>query len=387
MFGFKSESEETLRDILSEETPKIQDSNTTGGTQKLQSYSDEKKNADGFENAVYHGDNYEVLKYLAHDTGLDGEVQLVYIDPPYAADHHFESRGGGRNDPMYNDSFEDAEYIEFMRERLVLLHHLLSDDGSIYVHIGEEMVAHLKLLLDDIFGRDNYQNMISRQKCHSKNSTKKRYGNVQDFILFYSKSQNKTWERPSRPPTKEEKERAMKEYRYEEEDTGRKYMLVPLHAPGERDGATGEQWNGMEPPEGKHWTYPPEKLEEMDENDMIVWSSNGNPRKKVYYDNRDGVPVTDMWTDVRDYYNQQQAITGYPTEKNIDLLKRVVEASSEEGDIVLDAFAGSGTTLAAADQLNREWVGIDKSDEAIEIIKERLQNESGHSPFTTYSVD
>jgi adenine-specific DNA-methyltransferase len=179
----------------------------------------------------------------------------------------------------------------------------------------------------------------------------------------------------------------MKEYRYEEEDTGRKYMLVPLHAPGERNGATGEPWNGMEPPEGKHWTYAPEKLEEMDENDMIVWSDNGNPRKKVYYDNRDGVPVTDMWTDVRDYYNQQQAITGYPTEKNIDLLKRVVEASSEEGDIVMDAFAGSGTTLAAADQLNRNWIGIDKSDEAIEIIEERLQEGSGHSPFTTYTID
>lgn len=387
MLGFKSESEEILRDILSEETSKIQDSNTTGGTQKLQSYSDEKKNGDSFQNAVYQGDNYEILKYLAQGGGLAGEIQLVYIDPPYAADHHFESRGGGRNDPMYKDSFEDAEYIEFMRERLVLLHHLLSDDGSIYVHIGEEMVAHLKLLLDDIFGRDNYQNMISRQKCHSKNSTKKRYGNIQDFILFYSKSEDKVWERPARPPTKEEKERAMKEYRYEEEDTGRKYMLVPIHAPGERDGATGEPWNGMEPPEGKHWTYSPEKLEQMDENGLIVWSDNGNPRKKVYYDNRDGVPVTDMWTDVRDYYNQQQAITGYPTEKNVDLLKRIVEASSEEGDIVLDAFAGSGTTLAAADQLNRNWVGIDKSDEAIEIIEERLQSESGHSPFTTYSVN
>lgn len=387
MLMFESESDDLLQRILSEDTQELTVSNSAGGTQNLQSYSDESQNGAEFQSRIYYGDNYELLKKLAKDEGLAGEITLTYIDPPYAADHSFESRGGGRNDPMYRDSFEDAEYIEFMRERLILIHHLLSEDGSLYLHIGEEMLAHVKLLLDDIFGRDNYQNIISRKKCHSKNSTKKRYGNVQDFVLFYSKSEDKTWERPVRPPTKEEKERAMKEYRYEEEETGRKYMLVPLHAPGERDGETGEPWNSIDPPEGKHWTYPPEKLEEMDENGKIVWSKNGNPRKKVYYDNREGVPVTDMWTDVRDYYNQQQAITGYPTEKNVDLLKRIVDASSEEGDIVLDAFAGSGTTLAAADQLNRNWIGIDKGDDAIEIMQERLQSESGHSPFTTYSLN
>jgi adenine-specific DNA-methyltransferase len=377
-------SVESLKgELLNEEPPEVELLSSEGGTRGLDEFTGDQDRP----NQIYHGENIDVMNYLINEQDMAGEVTLAYIDPPYAADHAFESRGGGRNDPTYNDSFEDSEYLEFLRERLVLIHELLSEDGSIYVHIGEEMMAHVKILLDDVFGRDNYENTISRKKCHSKNSTKKRYGNVQDFIFFYAKnSEKKTWERPTRPPNKEEKERAMKEYRYEEEKTGRKYMKVPIHAPGERDGETGEPWRDMEPPEGKHWTYPPEKLEEMAEEGLIVFSGNGNPRKKVYYDQRDGVPVTDMWLDKRDYYNQQQSITGYPTEKNVDLLERIIEASSNEGDLVLDCFMGSGTTLAAADKLNRNYIGIDKGDEAFSVTQERLKEESGHSPFETYEV-
>jgi adenine-specific DNA-methyltransferase len=369
--------------LLRENPPEIRQLSEESGTCGLAEYSGDYDRV----NQIYHGDNLEVMNYLINVQDMAGEVTLAYIDPPYSADHRFESRGGGRSDPTYRDSFEDAEYVEFLRERLLLIHELLSEDGSIYVHIGEEMMAHVKMLLDEVFGRENYENTISRKKCHSKNSTKKRYGNVQDFILFYAKnSDEKTWKRPTRPPTNAEKERAMKEYRYVEEETGRRYMKVPIHAPGERDGETGEPWRGMEPPEGKHWTYPPEKLEEMAEDGLIVFSDNGNPRKKVYYDQRDGVPVSDIWLDVRDYYNQQQSITGYPTEKNIDLLERIVKASSNEGDLVLDAFMGSGTTLAAADRLNRDWVGIDSGDEAFEVAQERVKETSANSPFETYGV-
>ena len=371
------------QELLNEESPDVELVSSESGTRGLDEYSGDTDNT----NQIYHGENIDVMNYLISEQNLDGEVTLAYIDPPYAADHAFESRGGGRNDPTYKDSFGDSEYIEFLRERLVLIHELLSDDGSLYVHIGEEMMAYVKILLDDIFGRENYENTISRRKCHSKNSTKKRYGNVQDFILFYAKDTNKkTWERPSRPPNKEEKERAMKEYRYEEEGTGRKYMKVPIHAPGERNGETGKKWRGMEPPEGKHWTYPPEKLEEMAEEGLIVFSDNGNPRRKVYYDQRDGVPVTDMWLDKRDYYNQQQSITGYPTEKNVELLERIIEASSNEDDLVMDAFMGSGTTLAAADKLNRNWIGIDKGDEALTATRQRLKERSGNSPFEILEI-
>ena len=383
MLATPNSVEQLKQELLSDDVPSVEHLSSQSGTRGLDEYSGTLDRSNEF----YHGDNLDVMKYLIQKKGLDGEVTLTYIDPPYAADHSFESRGGGRLNPTYRDSFKDTEYIEFLRERLILLHELLSDDGSIYVHIGGEMMAYVKLLLDDIFGQKNYENIISRRKCHSKNSTKKRYGNVQDFILFYAKnSDKKTWERPTRPPNKEEKERAMSEYRYEEEETGRKYMKVPIHAPGERDGETGEPWRGMEPPKGKHWTYPPKKLEEMAQEGKIVFSSNDNPRKKVYYDQRDGMPVTDMWMDTRDYYNQQQSTTGYPTEKNEDLLNRIIEASSDEGDLVLDVFMGSGTTLAAADQLNRNWIGIDKGEEAFEIAKDRLLGMSGHSPFDTYEV-
>jgi len=380
----QSDTVETLKtELLNEEPPEAKKVSNESGTRGLDEFSG---NFDR-PNQIYHGDNIDVINYLINEQDMAGEVTLAYIDPPYAADHGFESRGGGRNNPTYNDSFEDIEYIEFLRERLALIHEILSEDGSIYVHICEEMMAHVKILLDDVFGRENYENTISRKKCHSKNSTKKRYGNVQDFIFFYAKdSEKKTWERPTRSPNKEEKERAMKEYRYEEEGSGRKYMKVPIHAPGERDGETGKPWRDMEPPEGKHWTYPPDKLEEMAEEGLIVFSNNGNPRRKVYYDQRDGVPVTDMWLDKRDYYNQQQSITGYPTEKNVGLLERIVKASSNKSDIVLDAFMGSGTTLAAADKLNRNWIGIDKGEEAFDVTISRLKDRSGNSPFETFEA-
>lgn len=381
----KPDSINHLRDeILAGNTADVERMNQIPGTRGLDEYSGERD----LENRIYLGDNLDVMKYLINEKDMSGKVDLVYIDPPYAADHQFEGKGGvGRHDPEYRDSFENSEYLNYLRERLTLIHELLSGRGSIYVHIGDEMMAYVKIMLDEIFGRDNYLNTISRRKCHSKNYTKNKYGNVQDFILFYAKDrQMKKWKRPTRPPNEEEKKRLKKEYSYEEEDTGRRYMKVPIHAPGERDGETGEPWRGMEPPQGKHWTHPPSKLEEMAENGLIEFSKNGNPRKKVYYDQRDGMLVTDMWLDTRDYYNQQQSITGYPTEKNINMLKRIVEASSEEGDLVLDAFMGSGTTLAAADQLNRNWIGIDNNQEAVDVAVDRLKDQHGHSPFSIYKV-
>jgi adenine-specific DNA-methyltransferase len=128
----------------------------------------------------------------------------------------------------------------------------------------------------------------------------------------------------------------------------------------------------MLPPLGKHWQYTPEKLDEFDQNGDIYWSANGNPRRKVYLDTDKGIPVQDIWLDTQDSLNQSIKITGYPTEKNPDLLKRIIEASSNKGDIVLDCFAGSGTTLGVAQQLGRKWIGIDNSSEAIDNILKRF---------------
>lgn len=325
---------------------------------------------------LYHADNIDVLNTLLQDKDVCGKVTLVYIDPPYNTGGAFETRDFKH---AYDDRFTINGYLEFMRKRLELLHRLLSDDGSIYVHLDSNMVFHVKVMMDGIFGMQNFKGMITRKKCKSKNFTRKTYGNISDFILFYTKTEDPVWNRPYEAW---DDEKILKEYPYVEEGTGRRYKKVPVHAPGTRNGATGMPWRGLMPPEGKHWQFTPDKLDEMDANGEIYWSSNGNPRRKVYLDRSNGIPVQDIWLDYLDVNNQNTLITGYPTEKNIDMLKRIVETSSRPGDLVLDCFAGSGTTLVAAEELGRQWIGVDIGDEAISTITERFKN--GSRPMGDY---
>jgi adenine-specific DNA-methyltransferase len=314
---------------------------------------------------LYFAENLSALASLVSDESVCGNVRLVYIDPPYATQTVFHSR---KLVHAYEDVFETAEYIEFLRERLVYLHRILADDGSIYLHIDDKMLFHAKIVMDEIFGADNYRNCITRKKCNPKNYTRKTFGNVADYILFYSKSSKYVWNRLVEPWTTE----SAREYQYVEEGTGRRFMKVPVHAPGIRNGETGKPWREKLPPPGKHWQYPPATLDELDANGEIFWSSNGNPRRKVYIDQSGGTSIQDIWTEFRDAHNQNVHITGYPTEKNIELIKRIIEASSNPGDMVLDCFAGSGTTLMAADMMNRTWIGIDNSPEALRTMLYRF---------------
>jgi adenine-specific DNA-methyltransferase len=223
--------------------------------------------------------------------------------------------------------------------------------------------------MDEIFGRENYRNWITRKKCNPKNYTRKTYGNISDFILFYTKSDRYIWNRAYDDWTPE---RAEKEYQYIEERTGRRYKKVPLHAPGVRIGETGKSWRGMNPPPGKHWQFVPKTLDEMDARGEIYWSSNDNPRRKIYLDESQGIPVQDIWLDFRDAHNQNIEITGYPTEKPPELLARIISASSNPGDLVLDCFSGSGTILAASARLGRRWIGVDSSPAAISATLRRF---------------
>jgi adenine-specific DNA-methyltransferase len=316
-------------------------------------------------NRLYFGDNLGVLAGLLDDAAVRGKVRLVYIDPPFATQTTFHSR---RLDHAYEDTLAGSEFIESLRRRLVLLRELLAGDGSICLHLDEKMVFHMKIIMDEVFGAENYRNCITRKKCNPKNYTRKKYGNVSDYILFYTKSENYVWNRPVEPWT----ESRAKEYQYTEPETGRRYMKVPLHAPGVRHGETGNPWRGMLPPPGKHWQFPPNTLDEFDARGEIFWSANGNPRRKVYLDESEGVGVQDIWMEFRDAHNQNICITGYPTEKNPDLLKRIIEASSNPGDLVLDCYCGSGTTLAVADCLGRRWIGVDDSPEAIKTTLQRF---------------
>ena len=318
-------------------------------------------------NRLIYGDNLKVLRTLRAEPEVSGKVRLVYIDPPYATGFQFHSRN---QEHAYSDHLGGAGYLEFLRQRLIILHDILADDGSIYVHLDGNMVFQAKILMDEIFGAGNFRNFITRRKSNPKNYTKKSYGNISDYLLFYSKTECYVWNQPldAHSPA------ALKEYRYVEKSTGRRYMLVPIHAAGVRNGETGKAWRGLTPPPGKHWQYLPKTLDELDARGEIHWSVNGNPRRKVYLDTREGVGVQDIWWDFKDAHNQNIKITGYPTEKNLDLVRRIVAASSREGDLVLDAFGGSGTLAQAATEGKRDWLSIDNSPLAVQATVRRLVN-------------
>jgi len=317
------------------------------------------------------GDNLAVIKYLIDKYELKGKIDLVYIDPPFSTNNIFRmskdkansiSRSNGDN-IAYADSLIGPEYLEFIRERLILLKELLSDKGSIYVHIDYKIGHYIKVLMDEIFGRKNFLNDLTRIKCNPKNFKRKAYGNIKDMVLFYSKAGNHIWNNPKAPMSEEDLKRLFKKT----DKCGRKYTTIPLHAPGETiNGQTGQPWRGIMPPKGRHWRSSPFILEELDKQGLIEWSKTGVPRKKIYADENGGKKIQDI-LEFKDLQNPS-----YPTEKNLELLKLIVNASSNINSFVLDCFCGSGTTLKAAQELGRNWIGIDKSEEAISVALERL---------------
>ena len=302
------------------------------------------------------------------------KAKLIYLDPPYATGMGFSSRS---NEHAYDDCLTEAAYLEFMRRRLILMREILDDDGTIYVHIGHQMLGELKCLLDEIFGRERFINLITRRKCSSKNSTKNNFANLNDYILCYSKGKKYIWNRPLKKP---DAEWLAKEY--PKTDSKGQFKLVPIHAPGVRHGATGGEWKGMLPPPGKHWQYTPEKLDILDASGDIHWSKTGNPRRKVYLTDDKSIGYTDYWEEFRDAHHQSILVTGYPTEKNFKMMKLIVGASSNPGDLVIDPFCGSGSTLHAASLLQRKWIGIDESLFAAKTVMKRFA--IGRAPMGDY---
>lgn len=325
----------------------------------------------GAKNKLIHADNLPTLKTLLDD--YSGKIDLIYIDPPFATNRHFKisniranTISSSNGDAIaYSDTLIGADFLEFLRERLIFLRELLSRHGSIYLHIDYKIGHYVKVIMDEIFGRDMFRNDITRIKCNPKNFHRKAYGNIKDLILFYSKSATPTWNDPRVSFSEDDEARLFKKA----DKDGRKYTTIPLHAPGETyNGNTSKEWKGMKPPKGRHWRTNPSILEEWDKQGLIEWSANGVPRKKIFFDERDGKRMQDIWEFKDPQYPQ------YPTEKNLDLLKFIVKTSSNEGDLVLDCFAGSGTTLVAAQSLNRNWIGIDKSEPAIKVVQKRLND-------------
>ena len=326
---------------------------------------------------VYRGDNLDILKELLKDAAVRGQVRLVYIDPPYGTGQSFTISSERkatisrtyRGENAYHDHLSGKDYLDFLRPRLELLRELMADDGSIYVHIDCKIGHYVKVLMDEIFGQRSFRNDITRIKCNPKNFKRHAYSNLKDMILFYTKGSDSIWNNPRDPFSAAELRRLFPKI----DEDGRHYTTTPLHAPGEtRNGPTGKPWKGLQPPAGRHWRYSPSALTELNEAGLIEWSSTGNPRLKKYAEEaaKAGKVLQDVWVFKDPPYPR------YPTEKNLDLLKLIVRTSSNPGDLVLDCFCGSGGTLVAAQELGRQFIGIDNSDFAIKICKDRLLHTS-----------
>ncbi|MCW5960888.1 MAG: site-specific DNA-methyltransferase [Pyrinomonadaceae bacterium] len=322
-------------------------------------------------NNLIFGENFAVLNSLFKYHNFAGKIDLVYIDPPFATNRRFSwnttrtsTISSSRNDkPAYADELLGAGFLEFMRERLILIRELMSQTASIYLHTDYKIGHYLKILMDEIFGTSNFRGDITRIKCNPKNFRRKNYGNIKDQILFYTKTADSVWNDPVDDFSDEDISRLFKKT----DQDGRRYTTIPLHAPGEtRNGKTGKSWRGIKPPKGRHWRSAPSVLEELDEQGLVEWSRNGVPRKKIFADEKKGKKKQDIW----DYKDPQYPI--YPTEKNFEMLKTLIAASSNTGDLVLDCFCGSGTAMRAAEELNRRWIGIDRSTEAVKIACKNL---------------
>ena len=335
-------------------------------------------------NILIKGNNISGLKWLL-DNGYKGKIDLVYIDPPFATGGTFSKDKNGRvatisksSDSIlaYSDTLQGKDYINYLKERVLLIRELLSDKGSFYLHIDYKIGHYVKVMLDEVFGIDNFRNDITRIKCNPKNFERIGYGNIKDMILFYTKGKRPIWHNPTFPCTKEEIERLYTKI----DSNGRRYTTVPIHAPGEtKNGESNKPFRGISPPKGRHWRCSVEELEELDRQGLIEWSSKGNPRKINYADDHMTKKAQDIWE------FKDPSFPIYPTEKNWDLLKFIIEASSDEDSIVMDCFCGSGTTMVVASICNRRWIGIDKSEVAIETVKNRFNTDNSlfkEKPYT-----
>ncbi len=323
-------------------------------------------------NILIFGENIVGLHHLIEHEKLGGKIDLIYIDPPFATGTDFMISEGRANTVSssktgkvaYTDKLKGKDFLQFLKERLVLLKTLLSEQGSIYLHIDYKIGHYVKILMDEIFGIENFRNDITRIKSNPKNFNRVGYGNIKDMILFYTKSANPIWNEPRIPYTKKDLEKLFPKI----DSQGRRYTTVPIHAPGETvNGQSNKRFKGLLPPKGRHWRTSVETLETWDRAGLIEWSSSGNPRKKIFADERQGKRVQDIW----EFKDPQYPV--YPTEKNEKMLELIIKTSSNPGSIVLDAFCGSGTTLKAAQLLGRHWIGIDKSELAIRATREKLR--------------
>lgn len=351
-----------------------------------------------WRNRLIWGDKKYVLPALLDE--FAGKVDLIYIDPPFnvGADFSFNAAIPDNPDTDYDETTEFVRppsvieqkayrdtwgrgldgYLQWFNDTIVLLRELLSDKGCLFIQLDWHIGHYAKVVADDIFGIDNFHNHITWKRSTPRGNSSRRLPELTDYIFFYSKTNDYPWNEQFveyRP------EYVEKYYQYVDEKTGRNFQPTSLL------GHTGinpvYEWRGLQKP----WRYPKHRLEELDKNGLLYWPEKGDvPRLKRYFDEQKGMPLQSLWEDIPPVNSQAKEDTGYDTQKPEALLERIIKLASNEGNLVLDCFCGSGTTAAVAEKLGRRWITCDLGRFAIHTARKRLLSIAGVKPFVVQNL-
>ena len=304
-------------------------------------------------------DNLEALQGLLAE-GLGGAVDLIYIDPPFMA---------GSDRGAYRDTWPGGldGYLDMLRARLLALRPLLAATGNLFVHLDWHAVHYAKVLLDEIFGLTNFRNEIVWRRANA-HSDPARFGVITDAILFYGASARAYWADVHVPHAP-----AYVASHWRRADAGGRYRLIPLDAPRHGDGGQlVYPWHGKRPAPSRTWALQREAMEALERDGRIIYTAAGTPNLKRYLAESPGLRAQNLWDDIPPVNPMATERLGYPTQKPVALLERIIAAACPPDGLVLDAFLGSGTTAEAAQRLGRRWIGIDSNPAAIQLARRRL---------------
>lgn len=314
------------------------------------------------QNMLIHGDNLIALQALQQD--FAGKIKCIYIDPPYNTGSAFE---------YYDDGIEHSLWLSMMRPRLMLLRDLLADDGFIFAQIDDNEQAYLKVLMDEVFGRECYVNQIVWKRRGGSANPRNRLNNVTDYILLYAKTPG-TILNPIFSKEDENTQKYIKErFRYTDEN-GRRYMKSPIQSPNPRPNLMYEYKGYRVPTKG--WSISKEVMEQWDKEGRLAFPDDKSQtiNRKIYLDEYKGQPVNNLWTDIFVINPMSGERVNFDGQKPEALIQRVLEMASSEGDLVLDSFLGSGSTAVTAQKMNRRWIGIEMGDQAYSLCKKRIDS-------------
>ena len=317
---------------------------------------------------IYCGDNLEQLSKLP-----DKCIDLVYIDPPFNSNRNYEVFWGETKEKRaFDDRHESTKaYIDFMRPRCAELHRVLKDTGSFYYHCDWHADAYVRVMLDQIFSENSFCTHIIWRRTNAKGLAFRSFPNNHDSIFFYAKGNNYTFNRLFLPHGEK---LLSSHYSNIEPETGRAFTLDNLLNPSKNRPNLEYEFMGVT----KVWRWTKDRMEKALADGLIIQPKPGGvPRFKRYLDEQKGVPVDSIWTDIPPINSQAKESLGYPTQKPLPLLERIVSASSNPNDIVLDAFCGCGTALEASERLGRQWIGLDVSPTACQVMGKRLRDQCG----------